>query len=174
MTTLSVTGTPSIGHTFVAKTAANPVVNRFTQLGSVATPSKIVTFLAKTPAVTTPKSNITKLGVMATPSLLQAFGGKTPSGVDLTPYIRQSTRDVQYEALKVVTTPSDTRTMEREWWKSLFGGNGSTLDIMHEGIIKGLGNSTLKDYYDTITGTVWPDHNTSEKAYWLKVLQDNL
>ena len=85
-----------------------------------------------------------------------------------------STRDVQYEALKIVVTPSDTRTMEYAYWQSLFGGTGSTLDIMHEGIIIGLSNPTLKDYYDTQTSTVWPDHNSSEKAYWLKIIADNI
>ena len=87
---------------------------------------------------------------------------------------RLSTRDVQYEALMRVVTPSDARTMEYEYWKSLFGGTGSTLDIMHEGIIIGLSNPTLKDYYDGETSTVWPDHNSSEKAYWLKILSENL
>ena len=90
---------------------------------------------------------------------------------------RLTTRDVQYEALKlVVVRASDTRTMEREYWFALLGGNAnwSTLDIMHEGIIKALGNSTLKDYYDTVTGQTWPDHNSSEKAYWLKLLADNI
>lgn len=89
-------------------------------------------------------------------------------------FLRMSTRDLQYEALSIIVTPSDARTMEYSYWKSLFGGTGSTLDIMHEGIITGLGNSTLKDYYDTITGTVWPDHNSSEREYWSKILQDNL
>ena len=86
---------------------------------------------------------------------------------------RMSTRDIQYEALTRVVTPSDARTMEYSYWQSLFGGTGSTLDIMHEGIIIGLGNSTLKDYYDTQTATTWPDHNSSEREYWLKILTEN-
>ena len=90
-------------------------------------------------------------------------------------FSRMSTRDIQYEALTRVLTPSDARTMERAYWFSLLGGNSnwSTLDIMHEGIIIGLGNSTLKDYYDTQTATKWPDHNSSEREYWLKILTEN-
>ena len=89
---------------------------------------------------------------------------------------RLSTRDIQYEALRLVVTPSDSRTMEREYWFSIFGGNPnwSTLDIMHEGIIKGLSNPTLKDYYDGQTANVWPDHNSSERAFWLKIIADNI
>jgi hypothetical protein len=95
---------------------------------------------------------------------------------DFTGFDKLSTRDVQYEALKIVSSrSSDTRTMEREYWFGLFGGNAnwSTLDIMNDGIVVAGGYSTLKDYYDAITGTVWPDHNSSEKAYWLKVIIDN-
>lgn len=95
---------------------------------------------------------------------------------DLTAFSRLSTRDVQYEALKLVQASSDTRTMEREYWLTLLGGNArhTTSDIMYEGIIIGLGFSALKDYYDNITGQTWPDHNTSEKAYWLKIIADNV
>lgn len=88
-----------------------------------------------------------------------------------------STRDVQYEALKLVSVRAlDTRSMERDYWLSVLGGNTnwSTLDIMHEGIIKSLGFNTLKEYYDDVTGTIWGDHNSSEKAYWLSVIANNI
>ena len=85
-----------------------------------------------------------------------------------------STRDIQYEALTRVTTPSDTRTMEHAYWYGIFGGRGSTRDVMYEGIIIGLSHPTLKDYYDDQTTVVWPDHNSSEKAYWLKILTENI
>jgi len=87
---------------------------------------------------------------------------------------RLSTRDVQYEALLRVTTSSDARTMEYEYWRGLFGGKGSTADILYEGIVIGLGFQDLKAYYDSETGKVWPDHNSSEKAYWLKLLAENI
>lgn len=96
------------------------------------------------------------------------------SEVDLTLYERMTIRDVKYEALRLVVTPSDASTMEHAYWLSLFGGRGTTADMLHEGIILGLGYSALKDYYDNITGTTWPDHNISEKAYWLKIISDNL
>lgn len=93
---------------------------------------------------------------------------------DLEGFNSLSTRDVQYEALRLVSSRvTDTRTMEYSYWQALFGGNGSTLDIMHEGVIIGLGFSTLKDYYDSETNKVWPDHNSSEKAYWLKIIAEN-
>lgn len=95
----------------------------------------------------------------------------------LAAFNKLSTRDVQYEALKLVSVrPLDTRSMERDYWLGLLGGssNWSTLDIMHEGIIKTLGHATLKDYYDNTTGTVWSDHNSSEKAYWLKIIAENV
>lgn len=93
----------------------------------------------------------------------------------LAAFNRLTTRDVQYEALKLVSASvTDTRSMEREYWLGLFGGRGTTLDIMYEGIILGLGNNALKDYYDSETGNIWPDHNSSEKAYWLKIIADNI
>ena len=93
---------------------------------------------------------------------------------DTSDFDRLSLRDVQYEALRLVVTPSDARSMEREYWISLFGGNGTTADVLHEGVILGLGFASLKDYYDDITSNVWPDHNSSEKAYWLKIIADNI
>lgn len=104
------------------------------------------------------------------------YGVLRGDAVDLAAFERLSTRDVQYEALKIVSSRTlDTRSMEKDYWISVLGGNvnWSTLDVMHEGIIKTLGHATLKDYYDTVTGTVWSDHNTSEKAYWLKIIADN-
>lgn len=95
----------------------------------------------------------------------------------LAAFERLSTRDVQYEALKLVSARvTDTRTMEYSYWLGVLGGNPnwSTLDIIYEGIIKTLGHATLKDYYDNITGQVWPDHNSSEKAYWLSIIAGNL
>lgn len=92
----------------------------------------------------------------------------------LAPYNGMSLRDIQYEALKLTTTPSDARTMEHAYWLSLFGGRGSTGDILYSGVIVGLGFQDMKAYYDAQTSTVWPDRNSSEKAYWLKILADNL
>ena len=85
-----------------------------------------------------------------------------------------SLRDIQYEALQQTGLRGDTRTMEHDYWLDLFGGRGTTADILYEGIILGLGFSDLKGYYDNITGVTWPDANGSEKAYWLKILTDNI
>lgn len=87
---------------------------------------------------------------------------------------RLSLHDIQYEALSLVVSPvTDARSMEREYWLGLFGGRGSTADIVYEGIILGLGFPDMKAYYDNQTSKVWPDANSSEKAYWLKTLVDN-
>lgn len=99
------------------------------------------------------------------------------NGEQLDEFNRLSTRDVQYEALRLVSTRvTDSRTMEREYWYAKFGGNSnwSTLDIMYEGILKGQGYTSLKDFYDYETGKVWPDHNSSEKAYWLSIIAANV
>lgn len=89
-------------------------------------------------------------------------------------FAKMSLRDVQYEALRLVETGSDARTMEHAYWLRLLGGRGTTADIKYEGIILGLGYSDYKAYYDAISATTWPDVNTSEKAYWLKVIADNV
>ena len=91
-------------------------------------------------------------------------------------FARLSLRDVQYEALLLVIGGKDARSMEWEHWYATLGGNAnwSTRDIMYEGILKGLGFSAFKDYYDSVTANVWPDHNSSEKAYWLKLIADNV
>lgn len=102
------------------------------------------------------------------------YGVLRGDSADVSAFERLSLRDVQYEALRLVTTLSDTRTMEHAYWLSLFSGKGSTADLLYEGIIVGLGFTSLKDYYDNITGTTWPDHNSSEKAYWLKIIADNV
>lgn len=96
---------------------------------------------------------------------------------DLEAFNRLTTRDVQYEALRlVVSNSSDTRTMEKEYWLDVLGGSSrmSTADIMYEGIVLVGGFPTLKDYYDTQTSNIWPDHNSSEKAYWLKIIADTV
>jgi len=92
----------------------------------------------------------------------------------LLPFLHLSRKDIRYEALIRVVTPSDANSMLREYWKGLFGGSGSTSDILYEGAVLGLANPQLKDYYDNITGTVWPDHNSSERQYWLQILSNNL
>lgn len=104
------------------------------------------------------------------------YGVLRGDAADVTAFERLSLYDVQYEALILVVTGSDSRTMEREYWKGVFGGNDrqSTGDIIYEGMILGAGYSSPKDYYDAQTGVVWPDRNSSEKAYWLKVISDNI
>lgn len=95
--------------------------------------------------------------------------------VDVSAFEKLSTRDVRYDALKLVNPSiTDAHDMERQYWIGLFGGNGTTNDVKHAGIIIGLGFGSLKDYYDDITGVVWPDTATSEKAYWLKIIAGNL
>lgn len=94
---------------------------------------------------------------------------------DLSAFENLAVRDIRYEALKLVSTPdTDAHDMERQHWIGLFGGTGTSNDVKHAGIIVGLGFTSLKDYYDNITGTIWPDVATSEKAYWLKIIADNL
>ena len=102
------------------------------------------------------------------------YGALRGDEADTTAFNRLSLRDVQYEALKLVAPVSDTRTMEHAHWFGIFGGRGSTADILYEGAILGLGFPALKDYYDDATSNVWPDHNSSEKAYWLKLIADNI
>ena len=101
------------------------------------------------------------------------YGVLRGDAVDISAFERLSIRDVQYEALLLVVTNSDRHTMLHAYWLNLFGGRGSTTDILYEGVT-GLGFTNLKDYYDNITGTTWPDHNSSEKAYWLKIIADNV
>lgn len=98
----------------------------------------------------------------------------TISASNLARYDRMSTRDVQYEALRLVETGSDARSMEHAYWLRLFGGSGTTADIKYEGIILGLGYSDYKAYYDAYTSLVWPDVNSSEKAYWLQIIAENV
>ena len=172
-TALAVTGTPGKVGSFSAKTAAPVTGQQYTQLSVMATPGRVVAFVAKAPSTPAVTSQVTTLNVFATPGSLHSFTAKTAAAALPAKFNRMSTRDIQYEALTRVVTPSDARTMEYSYWQSLFGGTGSTLDIMHEGIIIGLGNSTLKDYYDTQTATTWPDHNSSEREYWLKILTEN-
>ena len=87
---------------------------------------------------------------------------------------RLSIRDVQYEALVFTGGKGTTNDMERVYWSGIFGGSGSTRDIMYEGIIIGLGMQDLKEYYDTQTSKVWEDFHSSEKAFWLKVIAENI
>jgi hypothetical protein len=93
---------------------------------------------------------------------------------DLSAFSKLSLHDVQYEALRLVEAGSDARSMEHAYWLRLLGGRGTTGDIKYEGIILGLGHSDYKAYYDSITGTTWPDVNSSEKAYWLQIITENI
>lgn len=102
------------------------------------------------------------------------YGVLRGNAADTTAFERLSLVDVQYEALLLTITPvTDRHTMLHAYWLSLFGGRGTTRDILYEGVT-GLGFQNLKDYYDNITGVTWPDHNSSEKAYWLQIIADNL
>lgn len=102
------------------------------------------------------------------------FPSSAPTIDPMLAYQRLALRDIHYEALLLTIGGSDRHDMNREYWKTMFGGNGTANDIMYEGIVLNLGFSTLKDYYDSITGTVWPDESEAARQYWLKIIEDNL
>jgi len=175
MTALSVLGTPGVAHSFSPKSSGGKSSTQITQLGVFAISGGLREFIAKTAVI--PANGSCFYGTQFHgsdyyASLYYGICNGEPTALDA--FEKLSTRDVQYEALKLVVTPSDTRTMEWSYWQSLFGGTGSTRDIVYSGMIVGLGFSTIKDYYDNQTATVWPDHNSSEKAFWLKVIADNI
>ena len=92
----------------------------------------------------------------------------------LAAFNRLTTRDVQYEALLLAGGRGATRDMEHGYWLGIFGGRGSTADILYEGIVIGLGMQDVKEYYDTQTSQIWGDFNSSEKAYWLSIIAENI
>lgn len=105
------------------------------------------------------------------------YGIQQGDEADITAFSKLAFYDVKYEALKIATgLASDLDNMEKEYWLTLFSGRRKYTipELKYEGIKLGLGFRDYKDYFDSQTTTTWPDVNTSEKAYWLKVIVDNI
>lgn len=89
-------------------------------------------------------------------------------------YLGLTISDLRHEALLLVESGCDVHDNLRRHWQRVFGGQGTSNDILYEGAILGLGFPTPKEYYDSITGKDTPDISISEREYWLKIIGDNI